>query len=239
MPATKPIKPLFVSLCLALFAVGSASAPSIPEGPDRELSFDGLVRVKHSQFTRAWVDPDIDLSRYTKIMGGGAQFQFRAVRKPPSTEAGRMSSRSGEKGFPISDANRTKLIDIVNETFEQELAKSTRYTMVEEKGDDVLMIRGAMLDIVSFVPPQQVGRTEVFLSSVGEITLVLELVDSVSGEVLARAAERRNLETQGGTMRSTPVTNWSQVRRLARTWANRLRKGIDEFPINPGSNTDE
>jgi hypothetical protein len=38
------------------------------------------------------------------------------------------------------------------------------------------------------------GRGEIYLSSVGEATLVLEAVDSLTGEVIYRAAERRTAE---------------------------------------------
>jgi hypothetical protein len=74
----------------------------------------------------------------------------------------------------------------------------------------------------------------VFLSSVGEATLVLEVVDSMSGEVLFRAADRRAAERAGGTtpVRSNPATNWSEVRRLARTWGSRLREGLDSLPTS-------
>ena len=225
------LKITLAMVCLATLAVAyAAKAPTIDTRDKAEPSFDGLLPVRHSNFARAWVDPTIDLSRYTKIMGGGAQFEFRAARKPSGTQAGR--TMSNQTTFPISEKDQQKIAETASEIFEAELAKSKRFEWTEEKGDDVLLVRGAMLDIVSRVPPHrmQTGRQEIFLSSVGEITLVLELVDSTSGEVLARAAERRSLETQGGTMRSTPVTNWSQFRRVAQGWASRLRDGLDNFP---------
>ena len=45
--------------------------------------------------------------------------------------------------------------------------------MVEEPGPDVLIISGGLHDIVSNVPPPTVGRSDIYLSSVGEITLIL------------------------------------------------------------------
>ena len=145
-------------------------SPTIDTRNKAEPSFDGLLPVRHSNFARAWVDPTIDLSRYTKIMGGGAQFEFRAARKPSGTQAGR--TMSNQTTFPISEKDQQKIAETASEIFEAELAKSKRFEWTEEKGDDVLAIRGAMLDIVSRVPPHrmQTGRQEIFLSSVGEIT---------------------------------------------------------------------
>ena len=223
------LKITFATLCLGFLAAASAAKdPTIDTREKAEASFDGLLPVRHAKFARAWVDPDIDLSGYTKIMGGGAEFQFRAARKPSGTSAGR--SMRNQTDFPISEKNQIKLAETAGEIFEAELRKSTRFEWTEEKGEDVLLVRGAMLDIVSHVPPEQVGRNEIYLSSVGQITLVLEMIDSVSGDVLARAAERRQLDTTAGTARSNPVTNWSAFRRVAQLWASRLRDGLDDFP---------
>jgi hypothetical protein len=94
----------------------------------------------------------------------------------------------------------------------------------------VLMLDGGLLDVVSRVPPQQAGRHEIYISRVGEITLVLQLRDSMSGETLARAAERRSIQPAGRMgMQSNPVTTWAEIRRVARRWGSKLRKGLDDF----------
>jgi hypothetical protein len=85
-------------------------------------------------------------------------------------------------------------------------------------------------DIVSNVPPDRAGRSEVFLSSVGEATLILEAVDSLSGEVIFRAVERRAAGPSTGGVRVNSVTTWSEVRRMVRRWATTLQKGMDSLP---------
>ena len=115
-------------------------------------------------------------------------------------------------------------------SIKEELQKSSRFTMVDSPGADVLIVRGAMLDIVSRVPPEITGRGDIYLDRVGEVTLVLELADSMSGETLARAAERGAAQSSGGRgMRSNSVSNMSEVRRLFRRWAVRLREGLDSL----------
>jgi len=59
----------------------------------------------------------------------------------------------------------------------------------------------------------------------------LEVVDSMSGEVIARAVERRAAQRAGGQMvLANTVTTWTEVRRLARGWATKLRDGMDSVP---------
>ena len=215
---------------LAVMAAGlglSANAAESEENAD--VSFDGLHKIEKSRFRDAWADPDIDFSRYSKVMPGGAAFQFRAVKEPGSSSTAR-HDKSGD--FWISDADRVKLTEVTSEIFAEELAKSKRFEIVHERGDDVLILQGALLDVVSKVPPDHVGRSEIYLSSVGEATLVIEALDSMSEEVIFRAVERRAAERVGSQpIMSTSVTTWSEVRRLIRRWATTLRKGLDSIPV--------
>ncbi len=87
-----------------LVLAGCAGEPRIQQGPGAEVTYDGLNRVDNSAFREAWADPDIDWSRYSKIMAGGAVFEFRAVKKTSGTQ--RQSSTQTE--FWIDDSeNRT------------------------------------------------------------------------------------------------------------------------------------
>ena len=210
----------------AVFIAGCATEPAIQTGPDAETTFDGLVRIDNARFAGAWVDPDVDLRQYNKIIPGGAEFQFRSVQKMSASRA----RRSNEREFWISDSNRQRLVDTVTEVFEEELQNSKHFTVTDEKGPDALIVTGGLHDIVSQVPPEDVGRSEVWLRSVGEATLVIELRDSLSNEVIYRAVERRAAENVGNRMiRANTATTWAEVRRWARRWAVRLREGLDSI----------
>jgi hypothetical protein len=214
------------AIAVAALVVGCAAEPSIQTGPDAETTFDGLVRIDNSRFSAAWIDPDIDLTQYSKLLPGGAEFQFRNVQKTSRTTM----RASSENEFWISDSTRQKLIDTVSEVFSDELSRSEHFTLADERGADTLIIVGALHDIVSRVPPDFVGRGEIYLSSLGEATLVIEISDSLSGEVIYRAVDRRAVENVGGQMiRANSATTWGEVRRWARRWATRLREGLDSI----------
>jgi len=215
-----------IAIAAAALVVGCAAQPKIQTGPDAETTFDGLVRIDNARFAAAWVDPEIDLTQYTKIIPGGSEFQFRNVQKSSNLQA----RRANEREFWISDSNKERLIETVNAVFDEELQNSEHFTFVEEPGADTLIIVGALHDIVSQVPPDQVGRGDIWLSSLGEATLIIQLADSLSGEVIYRAVDRRAVQPVGGQMvRSNTATNWSEVRRWARRWATRLREGLDSI----------
>jgi hypothetical protein len=211
----------------AMAIVGCSTAPpAIQEGPNAEVSYDGLHAIDNSIFKLAWADPDIDFSRYSKIMAGGAFLEYRAVKKTSTTRA-----TSSASEFYIDDKNRERLREETTTIFRGELANSTRFTMTEEAGPDVLIISGGLHDIVSNTPPELMGRGDIYITSVGEITLILEVADSMSGEVIFRAVERRAAQRAGGqAIRSNTVTNWAEVRRLLGRWATTLREGLDAIP---------
>jgi len=213
-----------VAIAAVIFIAGCATEPSVQSGPNAETSFDGLVRIDNARFAGAWIDPDVNVKQYNKIIPGGAEFEFRNVQKMSSS----MARRANEREFWISDSDKQRLVDIVTEVFEEELQKSKHFTVTDEAGPDALIIVGGLHDIVSQVPPDDVGQSESFLRSFGEATLVLELRDSLSNEVVYRAVERRAIEQAGGQMtRASTATTWAEVRRWARRWAVRLREGLD------------
>jgi hypothetical protein len=213
-----------VAIAATIFIAGCATEPALQTGPNAETTFDGLVAIDNARFAAAWIDPDVDVKQYTKIIPGGAEFEFRAAQKMTASQA----RRSNEREFWISDSNKQRLADTVAEVFEEELQKSKYFTVTDEPGPDALIIVGGLHDIVSQVPPEDVGRSEVWLRSVGEATLVIELRDSLSNEVIYRAVERRAAESAGNRMiRANTATTWAEVRRWARRWAVRLREGLD------------
>jgi hypothetical protein len=219
---------VLLAAALVIVLTGCETAPAtIQTGPDAELSFDGLHMVDNSKADVAWARPDFDISSYTKILLLKGTIEYRQVK-----DRGRSSLARSQGGpYFIDDKSRAQFEELVSEVFTEELQTIDRFEFVDEPGPDVLAIQGALLDVVSYVPPEPVGgRSYVFLSSIGEATLVLELRDSETGTILARSVDRRAAEPIGNSFSgSNSVSNAAEVRRLIRHWASRLRDGLDGF----------
>ena len=218
------------AIAAGLFVLGIGAAPKQPQiqtGPDAEVTHDGLVRVKKSVADAAWVKPDFDLTPYKKIMIVSAGASFKKLKPVNQFQA------RNETEFPVSAANQQKFKDVMKEEFVKELSKLKRYQIVDKPGPDVLLLVGSVIDVVSNVPPDVdtakfAGRGGVYLTSVGDATLVLELRDSQSNEVLGRAADRRAAESPFA-FEVNNVTAWTQVHLLAQAWASTLRKRLEEI----------
>lgn len=219
-------KSLLVVLVAMLLAGCATPAPSVDSSAGAKASFDGLLPVKNSNADEAWARPDIDLTQYSKIMLQSVGVEYR-----PGGESGRsLRARMSSGPYEVTAEQRARFESIMYEAFAEELATSEHFTIVSEAGPDVLLIRGALLDVVSYVPPEPIGRNDIYLSKVGEATLVLELRDSITEAILARAVDRRAAEERARNLQlSNRVTNATEIRRLAQTWARLLRQRLDEY----------
>ena len=212
---------LFLCLGTAFAQDEAAQDPQVPE----------MESVKTS-FQETWINPNKRSGDYTKIYLWEANFEYRDVGPAQRTRTSMMHTHKRE--FGIAEEDRREFEKIVSEAFIEELNKIKRWEIVDEIGPGTLVLRGAVLDIISRVPPETVGRTDVYLSSVGEATLVLELIDATDGEHVAVAAERRVISGQPGgqldafSMPANRATIVADIRRWARRHANKLRTELDK-----------
>jgi len=213
-------------LCVGI-GMAAPKQPRIQTGPNAEVTADGLVRVQKSVADAAWVKPDFDLTPYTKLMIVSGGVSFKKVKPVSSFQA-----RQGASDFPISEEGQQMFKDIMKEEFTRELSKLKRYQIVDKPGPDVLTMVGAVVNVTSNVPTDAesatFGRGGVYLTSVGEATLIIELRDSQSNEVLGRAADGRAAESPFA-FEVNKVTAWTEVHRLAQAWASLVRKRLEDI----------
>lgn len=218
-------------VAVAAFAGCTASAPTVDTSAEDEMTYDGLYPVRNSRADVAWARPDVDLSQYSKIMLESVGVEYR-----PGGESGRSYlARTTKSHYEVTEKQKESFEATLRDAFVEELARSNRFTIVNEPGPDVLLISGGLLDVVSYVPPDPIGsRSDIYLSRVAEATLVLELRDSITEAILARAVDRRAAERVAGMSQSNRVQNSAEVRRLAQTWGRMLREQLDEFGAPTG-----
>ena len=220
-------KKITLLLMAALLGVGSTTAQETDE--EKAEEWYGHLEKGKSGFKETWVNPATDWTQFDKLYLWEAEFQYRDVGPARRTRTTMMNTRQRE--FGISDRDRQKFEEVVGEAFIKELKRAKNFTIVDEIQPNTLIMRGAALDIISRVPPEMIGRSEVYLASMGEATLMLELIDANTGEVAAVVAERRAIQSGTGriddfSMPANSATVTGEVRR----WANRAaRKFTNEL----------
>jgi hypothetical protein len=217
-------------MVFSLFALGACSTSNPKIDPAGEPSFDGLLPVTGTIMRQVWAREDVDLREYSKFMTVAAGLQFRPVRSV------NRASTSTAREFPLTQQQQDTVRRIATEEFNRALDGVTSMERVESPGPNVLIVRGAIIDIVSRVPPERAGRTDTYLDSVGQATFVIELIDAESKAVLVRGVDTRSADTPGVTQRANRVTNSSEVRRLAAHWARQLADALNNVTQIPSLN---
>lgn len=221
-------KAAFLLLCGVLMA-GVISAQEAPV--EKVTGGDEMVKEKGA-FAETWVRPDADISKYGKLYMWDSVFQFR---EGGATSAGTtMQMMRGDSSGPyaISEDSQEKFKQIVSETVVKELARSEMFEVTDAVGPGTLLVRGAVLDIVSDVPPNLSGGG-IHLASVGQATIVFELIDAETGVIQARVAERREIASpvrmnRANTAPVNAASVWNDVEQWARGEAQVLRKELDK-----------
>ena len=74
--------------------------------------------------------------------------------------------------------------------------------------------------------------TRTYTATTGAATLLLELFDSTTGQILGRAVDRRTAgRSSGFATRSNRVTNRGDARREFRAWADQLVEFLDQHYV--------
>ncbi len=213
------------SVLIALFFCVCGAAQAQAKSASVEMSYDGLQRRDSKVFEHLWVRQYFDVRSYRKIIFMAPHIEYRPVMKD--------SGQSAESGFALTKRQKDSLYEILSKAFETELAKSKSFTLTTEPGSDVLIVRGDLLDVTSFVPPSANGRNDLLtVAEIGEATLVMELYDSLSDSIMVRAIERVKATHDPS---APPTTAADAVQRTATQWARILRERLDaaaSIPIN-------
>jgi hypothetical protein len=190
------------------------------------------VKIK-GPFKETWVRPDVNITQYTKLYPWKSVFQFRegGETKGARTTAGKLRGDNGP--YAVNEESRQKFEELVTSTFVKELGRSKIFELVDEVGPDTLLVRAAVLDIVSNVPPNYTGTADIYLSAVGEASFLFELIDAETGEVQASVGERRMIQPPNrmhdlNTVPANAASVWNDVEIWARSVARDLRVALEK-----------
>jgi hypothetical protein len=216
----------------AVFAVGIASA-------QEEQTGDELEKIK-GPFAETWVREDADISQYTKLYPWKAVFQFRDVEDTRQPRTSIEKSRGGSGPYTVSEEGQKKFEEVVADAFVKELGRSKQFEIVDEIGPDTLLVRATVMDIVSSVPGTIAGTVDSFIASLGEATLIFELIDAETGVVQATTGERQQIlppSRATGGVGGAPMneaTIWNDVKNWATVVARELRTALDKAQKKAG-----
>ena len=197
------------------------------EEEEQMVSFDGLVAIEESNVHMAYIDPDADFSVFQRVAILDPHVAFRSNWQ-------RDQNRSRSRNVRTSDMERIKedVASLFKDVFTEQL-EAAGFDVVNYAGDDVLVLRPAIVDLDVTAPDtRSAGRSRTYTAATGAATLYIELFDSVTGDIVGRAADRRAAGRSGGFATvSNRVTNRANARREFRVWADMLIEFLNQHYV--------
>jgi hypothetical protein len=188
---------------------------------------DGLHLVPDTQLGLVYADPEADLSVYSKLLLIDAQVAFKKnwrkdinQRKPYHVTAEDMQKIRGEVSA------------LFREIFTQEL-QSAGFVLVSQQSPDTMIIRPAILDLnVNSPDTASTRNTRNITESAGDMTLYLELRDSITGDMLVKAMDFQFDRSNITPFMLDRTRNEKAARQLLTNWAQVLVNGLKETGVS-------
>jgi len=211
-----------ILIVLGCLSGGLSAKEELPE-----VTEDGLQRVHDTKMALVYAQPGANLAGYTEVILLDAQVAFkknweRDQRTSSISSGNRLNSKDIE-------GIKTRLATEFNEVFGKTLAEGG-YPVVTEAGDHVLLIRPAIINLDVNAPDKPTaGISRTYTSSAGEMTLYVEIFDSVTGDLIAKALDRKTDNRNGQFYTWTnSVTNKAAADRILKGWAQILLEALNE-----------
>ncbi len=184
------MKSVKVSLFITSLVVAALVASPVWAKKDLPaVNEEGMELVKDTRMTTIYADAGADLGIYKRIWLEDASVAFK---KNWQRDQNRYT-RSASMRVRDSDVERIQqdVASLFREVFTAELVKGG-YELVEDAGEDVLIAKPAIVDLDVIAPDLQTAqRSKTYSESAGEMTLVLELYDSLTHDKIVTVRDRK------------------------------------------------
>lgn len=218
----RALRSFYIGGLLATIVVATSAIAASNPDLDAAMGYDGLQKITVKGIDIAYARPGASLAVYTKIMIDPIEVAFHKDWNPNRTGSPSKLSKDERENI------RSGIAKIVYDAFVKEMQKGGGYQVVDGAGPDVLRVRANIVNVFVTAPDTMTpGRTRVYTVSAGEGTIIAELYDSETGEILARVIDRREARTGGPLRLTNSVVNAQEANLIASSWARILRTRLD------------
>jgi len=219
-----------LKIIIGITALVVGLLPCAP-APAREnpapATIDGLQLIPDTRLGLVYADPEADLAVYNSLLLIDAQVAFRKNWRRDINQNLPFQVTAGDMQNIKSEVST-----LFREIFTQEL-ESAGFTLVTEQSPDTMIIRPAILDLnVNSPDTPRGGTTRNVTQSAGDMTLYLELRDSITGDVLAKAMDFQFDRSNITPFMMDRTRNERAARQILTNWAQVLVNGLIEARVS-------
>jgi hypothetical protein len=217
---------------IRFFAVGAAfAALSLGDAASAKppTNWDGLAQVKAKNVDLLYLRPGADFSQYKAIVLDPTEVAFK---KDWHKDINR--SRRGAARYSEADVRRAidAAQDKLRNTFEKRF-QETGFQVVPGPAENALRVFVGVANVDVTAPEiKSHGISRSYAEQAGHATLVVEVRDSLTGELLGRAVDHGAAGDSLAMLR-TSSTNWADFEHLFDEWARISAKGFQKLIASP------
>ena len=220
------IRTFFSLLLIAVLGLLAANGAYAKKQELPDVTVDGLHRVTDSKLAIVYAEPGADLAPYKRVQLLDAYVAFKKNWE-------RDQRTRSASNFRVTAKDIEKIKTTLAEEFQtvfKEALEEAGYEITDEAGEDVMIVRPAIINLDVNAPDTlRAGRTNTYTASAGEMTLYIELYDSITGDIIAKALDRKIDRANAGFYTWTnAVTNRAAALRILRGWAKILVNAMNE-----------
>ncbi|MBK0391891.1 DUF3313 family protein [Ramlibacter algicola] len=206
---------------LAAALVAFPAIAGAPASLEQAVAAQGLQRVRAPVFNFAYVRPGASLAGYDRLLLEPVDVDFRADWQP--YRAGSLLRVDATERERV----RSEVAQWVQRAFADELQRGTLQP-TDQPAPRVLRVKPRVVDLyLGDIGTRLPGRSRVLTTSSGEASLVVELSDASTGEVLARLGDWEELRSGARRVRiSDPQRVVSDVESVAANWGRTVREFV-------------
>ena len=216
------MKNLLIILSFILLSTISVTTMAKSKKELPEYTVEGLKLVPGTKdIAIVYAEEGADLSQYDRVY---LVEPYVAFKKNWQRDQNR-----GTIKVRTSDMDRIKVNvkELFMEVFTEELEKGG-YELANERAEDVLIVKPAIIDLDVNAPDiMSAGRSNTYADHAGSMTLYLELYDSETDDLLAKALDPKADSRAGFMQWQSGPANRAAAKRMMQPWAEALRKGLD------------
>ena len=205
---------------LLVAVLGTAVQPSAQPVSDVEITADGLHRIDPAVMPNAWINTESDITQYARAFVMPTVVMYRDLR-PPSHSSWADMNRSA---FPLSEHMQKRLQESFGESFHEMMDGQRVFEVADALGRDVVLVRGYLTDVATGMPLDLAGSDVDVVRWAWEANLIIELRDSMTDDVLFRAADRQRIE---GPL--DPDTLFGLAPQVTRRWSRIMVDRLQEL----------
>ena len=205
---------ILLGVFILIVTPGIQAAQDVPE-----TTPEGMKLIKQTKSRIVYAMPGASLEPYTKVLLVDCAVAFRKDWK-------RDHNRSASFELRVDDRDMERIKNDLSAEFKEVFTKvltDAGHEVVDHTGPDVLVVRPAIVNLDVTAPDVNApGITHTIVRSAGEMTLYMELYDSMTSAIIAEVMDAKAADRGGLAMEATKMHNKMEADRILREWAKEL-----------------